>query len=338
MQKVLYGSAAAIAALILVGFLLPSEHRVQVSVEIDAHPVTVFAQINDFRRQALWSPLAESDPNARFIYSGNSRGVGAVMTWDGTVIGSGTQTIVESRAPEHVGIAVNPGETGAARSWFDLAPGSGTTVVTWGFESDYGFNIIGRYFASLLGSVIARDHERGLENLKSLAESLPRVDFSDLEVEHLVVEAADIAYLETTAQPEPGAISEAMGRAYFDILNFIDRHDLQEAGAPLSITRSWSGAALLFDAAIPVRGVGEGTPRNATGVRLGQTYGGPAIRVKHTGSYRDLATTHRKISAYLAALGIERNGPAWESYVSDPGKVPEVELITYVYYPVRPAL
>jgi len=60
--------------------------------------------------------------------------------------------------------------------------------------------------------------------------------------------------------------------------------------------------------------------------------------VKHIGSYRELATTHRKISAYLAATGIERNGPAWESYVSDPGKVPEAELLTYVYYPVRPTL
>jgi effector-binding domain-containing protein len=41
------------------------------------------------------------------------------------------------------------------------------------------------------------------------------------------------------------------------------------------------------------------------------------------------------VSAYLAALGIERDGDAWESYVSDPAEVPEEELLTYVYYPVR---
>ena len=34
--------------------------------------------------------------------------------------------------------------------------------------------------------------------------------------------------------------------------------------------------------------------------------------------------------------GIERNGDAWESYVSDPAKVPEAELVTLIYYPVRP--
>ena len=126
-----------------------------------------------------------------------------------------------------------------------------------------------------------------------------------------------------------------MGAAYFQILNFIDQHGLADAGAPLSITRDFSGAELSFDAAIPVRGLDDDTPRNSVGVRIGQTYAGPVIRVRHIGSYRQLSVTHRKISAYLAALGIERNGPAWESYVSDPGNVAENELLTYVYYPIK---
>jgi effector-binding domain-containing protein len=126
-----------------------------------------------------------------------------------------------------------------------------------------------------------------------------------------------------------------MGKAYFEILTFIDQHDLHDAGAPMSITRTFSGSELVFDAAIPVRGVTETTPRDGTGVKLGKTYGGPVIRVRHVGSYRDLNATHRKISAYLAALGIARNGAAWESYVSDPGNTPEAELLTYVYYPIK---
>ena len=88
--------------------------------------------------------------------------------------------------------------------------------------------------------------------------------------------------------------------------------------------------------AAPSRGVVSETPLTGiAAVKLGFTYGGPVIRVKHVGSSRLLATTHRKISAYLAAYGIERNGDAWESYVGDPGDVPEEELLTYVYYPVR---
>ena len=86
--------------------------------------------------------------------------------------------------------------------------------------------------------------------------------------------------------------------------------------------------------AIPVRGVTDATPRDGPGVRIGRTYGGPVIRVRHVGSYRNLTDTHRKITAYLAALGIERNGASWESYVSDPAKIAEQDLLTFVYYPV----
>lgn len=335
MQKVLYSILAALLLIILIGFALPRTHSIEVSAEIDAHPATVFALVNDFRRFALWAPWADTDPNARFIYSGNTRGTGATLTWDGSIIGSGTQTITESRPFEYVGYTMNPGEAGEARSWFRLVPGAGTTTAYWGFEADYGMNIVGRYFGSLLGNVVARDYQDGLAKLKELAESLPTTDFSDLEVEQLIVEAEDIAYLPTTSRPDPAAMSAAMGKAYFEILSFIDQHGLEEAGAPMSITRTFSGAELVFDAAIPVRGITEATPRGSNGVRLSRTYGGPVIRVRHTGPYRELTTTHRKILAYLAALGIERNGDAWEAYVSDPGKVTEKDLLTYVYYPVK---
>jgi effector-binding domain-containing protein len=335
LRKVLYGIGGIFAVLLVVGLVLPRHARVEVTTRIDAHPATVFAVVNDFRRISLWSPLLETDPNARIIYSGPDRGVGAMMAWDGGIIGSGNQTITESRPFEHVATVINPGESSAARTWFDLEPESGGTKVVWGFESDYGFNLVGRYFAPMFEGIVERDYAIGLASLKELAESLPSADFSDLEIESIVVEPTEIAYLSTTAMPEPTAISEAMGAAYFEILTFIDAQKLQEAGAPMSITKSFRGSELLFDAAIPVRGVTESTPRDGATVKLGFTFGGPVIRVKHIGSYRALAMTHRKITAYLAALGIARAGPAWESYVSDPTQVPEEKLLTYVYYPIR---
>lgn len=336
MQKVIYGIGAIIAALIIIGLALPRSAHVAVEIQIDAHPATVFALVNDFRRHSLWSPLIDTDPNARIVYAGPARGVGATMTWDGAIIGTGTQTITQSRPFERLEILVNPNESGEARSWFDLSGDEGTTKVSRSFEADFGYNLVGRYFALLLSGVIERDYAQGLANLKELAETLPSADFSDIEIEHIVVEATEIAYLSTTSVPEPAAISEAMGEAFFEILSFIDNHGLTEAGAPIAITRSFSGAELLFDAAIPVRGVSELTPRDGATVRIGQTYAGSVIRVRHIGTYRKLGQTHRKIAAYVAALGLERAGDPWESYVSDPTRVQEPELMTYVYYPIRP--
>jgi effector-binding domain-containing protein len=334
-QKLSYGIGAFLALLIIIGFALPRTNQVEVTIEIDAHQATVFALINDFQRFALWSPWADTDPNARFLYAGPNRGVGAMVTWDGAIIGSGNQVISKSLPFERVEIAMNPGEPGEAKSWFELSPGIGTTIVIWGFEADYGHNIVGRYFAPMLGGVVARDYHDGLVALKELAEGLPRADFSDLEIEHIVVEAADIAFLSTTSQPEPAAISDALGKAYFRILSFVDDNRLTEAGAPLSVMHRFNRAELSFDAAIPVRGITDETPRHGAGVRIGQTYAGHVIRIRHVGSYESLASTHRKVSAFLAALGIERNGAAWESYVSDPGKVSDEDLLTYVYYPIN---
>ena len=335
MQKFLYVIGAVVALLIVVGLLLPRHSRVEVSMPVDAPPATVYALVNDFRRVDLWSPRTATDPNARIVFSGPNRGVGATVTWDGVIVGSGTQTIVESRANEHVATTINPGEPGEARTWFDIDREDGKTRVTWGFAHDHGLNLVGRYFALLLSGVVKRDYENGIRALKELAESLPRTDFGDLDIEHLVVEPVQIVYLPTTSQPEPAAISDAMGKAYFEILSFIDTHGLTEAGAPLSIVRGFAGSEMRFDAAIPVRGVTDAVPRDGAAVKVGNTYSGPAIRVRHVGSYRQLGTTHRKITAYLAALGLERNGDAWETYVSDPTRVPEAQLLTDVYYPIR---
>ena len=335
MHKVVYGIGALIVLLVIVGLALPRHTLVEVRTTISAHPATVFALLNDLERTSLWDPLTDTDPNAKIVYSGPRRGVGATMTWDGSIIGTGMQVITESRPFEYVATTINPGAEGESRSWFDVAASNAGTGVAWTFETDYGYNLVGRFIALLIDDVIRRDHEQSLAKLKDLAQSLPDADFSDVEIEHIVVEAVTIAYLPTTAIPEPTAISEAMGDSYFEILSFIDAHDLYEAGAPISITRSFDGGKLLFDAAIPVRGIGEDTPRDGSGVRIGETYAGPVIRVKHVGPYRDLGLTHRKIAAYLAALGIGRAGAAWESYVSDPTKVAEGDLLTYVYYPIR---
>ncbi len=335
MRILVFGVLAAIALLVGIGFAVPPSHRVVVSAEIDAPAATVFAQLNDFRRYSLWAIRLESDANARVTFYGNKTGAGAAMSWDGPIIGSGTMTILNSVPHERVDMRINAGEPGEASATFQLAPGVGTTILNWSFEVDYGMNIVGRYFAGLLGRVIARDNQRSLQSLAELAENLPPDDFGDLDVEHIEVPAEQIAYLRVTSSPQPGAIAETMRKAYLDILTFIDREGLREAGPPLAITRSYSGSTLTFDAGIPVLGVDASTTREGSEVQIAPTYSGSAIRVRHVGSYESLAATHRKINAYLTAHGIERNGAFWESYTSDPSLVPEPELQTLVYYPVK---
>ena len=332
-RKILYLAGIIVLALVIVGVFLPSSVHVQREVTIDAPAATVFALLTDAHQLEEWSPWVSE--NVATQVEGASRGVGATLRWNSPAGGSGSQAIVESAPYERVVTKLSAGGKGPFATTFTLDAGADGTRVGWAFDADFGINLVQRYLGRLLAGHIGRDYEKGLANLKSMAESLPRADWSDLQIEHLDVEPAVIAYLTTSSLPDSEAVSEAMGEAYFRILNFMDRHDLKEAGAPLSISRKFSGSKLVFDAAIPLRGVSEETPESDNGVRLGQTYGGPAIRAVHVGPYGELPGTYEKIAAYLAAYGIERNGDAWESYESDPARTAAADLRTYVYYPVR---
>lgn len=335
-KKLASGLGGALLLWLLVGLVLPATGRVQRSIDIAAYPATIYALLNDFHQVSKWSPQREKDANARFVIAGPRRGVGASLSWQGSIIGEGSQTIVESRPYERVASQLELDGGDEAIMTIDLEEGEMTTRVTWTFEQHYGLDLPARYFGLLLDGIVSEDTERGLAALKVLAESLPPSNFSDLEVEQMVVESAPLAYRPTSSEPLARAISEALGEAYFEVLSFIDEHGLSEAGAPVSISRAYSGAELRFDAAIPVRGNTGFSPPAESAVKIGQSYGGPVIRAKHVGSYLTLGRTHDKIAAYLAALGLSRNGDAWEAYVSDPTRTPEDELLTYIYYPIQP--
>lgn len=325
------GAAGFVLLLLAIGFALPRESRFVVSATVDAPAATVFVLVNDPRRIQLWSALAGDDTQPD--YSGPRTGAGAAMAWDGPVSGAGTLTIADSRPWSYVELTLNSGDAGEAASWFELVPGPGTTEVRWGFAHDYGFNVIGRYVGVLATGILRRDYLGRLDKLKALAESLPRGDFSDLVIEHVQVDAVPLASLAIMSSPEATALAVKLGEAYFDITQFIERHGLQAIGPPRLILRDFVGALRRFDAAIPVAGLSDHLPPRER-VHLANSRAGPALKVIHTGTYERLGDTHRKITAYLAAAGIDRDGAAWESFVSDPADVPEAALITEIYYPI----
>ena len=336
MQRIVYAILGLVAAVLLAGLLIPRILEVETDILIDAPASVVFVQADSLSRLVLWAPPAENDPTAVLRFSGPDRGEGATVGWSAGAAGSGTMTVAESIPYQYVSYVLNRGEPGEAVGWLELEPVPGGTRVTRGFEHDYGYNLVGRYFGLLWQNVVERDQRMSLERLKALAEALPRTDFADLDAAALRVEAQEIAYVSTTAAPGTAAVSEALGASYLEILTDIEARGLRTAGAPLAILRGYEGARRRFDAAIPVSaGVDVSGGAARRGVRFGTSYAGRAVRARHTGSYERLGNTHRKLESYLAAHGIEQDGAPWEVYVSDPGRTPEHELVTDIYYPVR---
>ena len=94
------------------------------------------------------------------------------MTWASDVpnVGNGTQEIVASTENARVDTALDFGEQGLANATFLLEPSGEGTKVTWTLETDAGFNPMARYFGLLLDGFVGPDYEKGLANLKAVAE------------------------------------------------------------------------------------------------------------------------------------------------------------------------
>jgi effector-binding domain-containing protein len=247
----------------------------------------------------------------------------------------GSQTIVADTPYERVDVELDLGPQGSAQSAFLLQPESEGTRLTWTFDTDFGLDIPGRYWGLFLDRQLGPLFAQGLSNLKRRTEALPKVDWSDLEIGITVVPSTTIAYATGDSSTNPTDISAAMAATYGLVLGFVSTNGLQVAGPPLAITNYWDDRGFGFDAGIPV----SGTPTRGAGpnspVRMGETYGGRVVRAVHIGSYNDLENTSAKIEAYIVAHSLERNGRPWDVFVSDPGNVPENELVTEMYYPVK---
>ena len=165
---------AIVAVLAGVVAMQPAEYRVERSATIAAPPADVFTQVNDFHNWEAWSPWAKLDPAAKYTFEGPSAGTGAVFKWSGnSEVGEGTMTVTESRPNELIRIKldfVRPFEdTGTAE--FTFKPEGNQTVVTWSMSGKKNFimKAIGLFVSC--DKMMGGEFEKGLANLKSIAET-----------------------------------------------------------------------------------------------------------------------------------------------------------------------
>lgn len=172
LQRILIGLFAIVALAALVGLFLPSSAHVARSITVDVPPRSLFTIVSGFRTFNRWSPWHDLEPEARIGYRGPNFGVGAAMTWQGERLGSGSQEIVASDPPRLVRTALDFGRQGTAEAVMALEPSAGGTSVTWSLDTDFGLDLIDRYFGLFFDSLVGEMYEQGLAGLKAYAEGL----------------------------------------------------------------------------------------------------------------------------------------------------------------------
>lgn len=324
------------AVVVGVGFVLPDEAHFERSTVINARPATVFTVLNGFRQFGQWSPWLKYDPNAKVTTEGPLMGVGAKQSWSGNdQVGSGSQEIISSTPYTEIKIDLVFGDFNSKNTaTYTLIPeGEGTRLI-WSYDTIAGGNIVYRYFGKMLDRMLGADYEDGLARLKAFVETLPRDDFSDLQVELVDTAAMPIAHVPAEAMADQAA--PVLGEAYAKIQAFMTANNLKQAARPLAITHEFNEETKLwkFDAAIPLDQPCTAAAE-ASEIRCGTTYAGKALKVLHKGPYAAMEPTYTRLVTFKNVAGLQDNGDSWEHYISDPADTPEAELVTHIYWPVK---
>jgi hypothetical protein len=174
LKKILIALAVIVLGLVVLVALQPSDFRVERSATVSAPQADVFAQVNDLRKWDAWSPWAKLDPEAKISFEGPESGQGAAMSWAGNdKVGEGKMTVVESQPNDAVKLKVDfvkPFE-GTSNSDFAFKPQGDGTAVTWTMSAHHNFLEKAMCLVMNGKKMIGDDMEKGLAQLKSVAET-----------------------------------------------------------------------------------------------------------------------------------------------------------------------
>lgn len=173
LKKIALGLVLALVALLLFALTRPDRFRVERRIVIQAEPARIQPLIADFHRWPDWSPWEKLDPAMRRDFGGAASGPGATYAWQGNKdVGSGRMAVREA-TPTRVAIAldfIEPMEGNNALE-FTLAPQADGTEVRWVMEGPMAYvSKLVSVFVSM-DTMIGKDFEKGLAQMKTVAEA-----------------------------------------------------------------------------------------------------------------------------------------------------------------------
>jgi len=210
LKKISLGLLALVV--VFLGFVAtrPATYHVERVWTIDAPAEIVFAQLEDFRAWAAWSPWEKLDPTMKKQFEGPERQAGSSYSWQGNdEVGEGTMTITERVPNEHLGIQLEFKEPFASVAETDfhlVSSGPTSTRVTWSMDGNNKF--MGKLFGVFMDfdSMIGADYEKGLAALEAVSEAevQRRADQARAEAEAVRAAAAEAAaQAQAPQQPAP---------------------------------------------------------------------------------------------------------------------------------------
>lgn len=342
LKRLLTFIVALAVLLLLVSFFLPGKVHVERSLQMNGvKPASVYAQLNDLKSYDKWMPWNQKDPNMKKTWGEKTAGEGAWYSWESKVkdVGNGKMTITESTPDKSVKTDLNFMENGTAKAGWDIVEKDGGSDVKWYMDSEATGNFLwaamSKYMFLFMDKMVGPDFEKGLENLKKVAEAAPVMPANmpepKMEVEEKTTTAMNLLYIKTSAA-NFDEISKKLGSAYTNIGLFAKPLGIKMTGAPMAF---YSGPdfPMKIEAAVPVDKLPPATQGSINTKQLMESH---AVVVHFWGPYTLLPKAYDKIKEWMKANNKESNGAPYEVYIGDPVTVKDpYQVQTDIYQPIK---
>jgi AraC family transcriptional regulator len=170
----------------------------------------------------------------------------------------------------------------------------------------------------------------GLYHLK-IDSPFRRVPMSTLSIERREMSAQHFLFVQSmVARSEIArAIAEGLGKVF----PYAMKAGVPIAGRPTARYLTSGPGLLEMQVGVPIAMAAPGQGD----VQAGELPGGPVAVAVHAGAYDQLGDTYAAIERWIEANRYRRGDGPWESYVTDPGEMPEVkDWRTEIYWPLEP--
>jgi DNA gyrase inhibitor GyrI len=162
------------------------------------------------------------------------------------------------------------------------------------------------------------------------------LDFADVEVPAIAA-----VQLAAHAGTDPGALGAVIGSGFETLAAFIGRHNLQCTAPPRVVYDGYGPDGISVKLLMPISQP-EAPPNAEPPVAIAAVPASHAYRFTHQGSYKALAQTYGKITAFMKGRGLmqcdsdwSKYMPMWEEYLNSPTTTPEDDLLTHIFLPVK---
>ena len=176
MKKILYVIAALLLIVAVLGLIAPSGYEVSRTIQIQREQEIVYHYLRYLQNPRHYSVWAKMDPKQEVYFSGIDGEVGFILGWKSEIdsVGSGEQEIKSLQPFSQIKTEVRfkePFESIGNSEMNISSIDSVSTEVSWKFSGTSSFPMNAILLFMDMDSMLGKDIEDGLSNLKKILET-----------------------------------------------------------------------------------------------------------------------------------------------------------------------